>query len=108
MTRQLYLVASLIYMGIIFWFSSQPGDKVGIPAPWDKVVHTAVYGLLGWLLQTGLNRPLWAWSFAVAFGISDEFHQRFTLGRFFDLGDWLADSVGSAFGVWLAQNIRRP
>lgn len=101
--RWVYLVAALVYMGIIFWFSSQPGDKVGIPAPWDKLVHTAVYGLLGWLLGMGLNRPVWAWGVAIAFGISDEFHQRFTPGRFFDLGDWLADSVGSAVGVWLSR-----
>lgn len=104
MTRWPYLFAAVAYMGVIFWFSSRPGDQVGIPPPWDKVVHTGVYALLGWLLHKGLNQPWWAWGIAVLFGISDEYHQRFTPGRFFDYGDWVCDSIGAAIGVWFGQH----
>ena len=96
-----FLTAAALYMGAIFWFSSQPGDRVGIPAPWDKLVHAAVYAVLGGLLLRALNHPVWAWAIATAYGLSDEAHQYFVPGRMFDLGDWLADSVGAGLGVWL-------
>ncbi|MBM3842162.1 MAG: VanZ family protein [Verrucomicrobia bacterium] len=65
----------------------------------DKVVHFAVYGLLGTLAC----RPARTWRGAAvavlvtsAFGASDEWHQSFVPGRTAELADWVADSAGAA------------
>jgi VanZ family protein len=36
---------------------------------------------------------------AAAYGLSDEFHQRFVPGRFFDLRDLLADAIGAGLAA---------
>lgn len=102
-----FLTAAALYMGAIFWLSAQPGDRVGIPAPWDKLVHATAYAVLGALLQLGLGRPAVAWVAAALYGLSDEVHQYFVPGRMFDLGDWLADAVGAALGAYWALRWRK-
>ncbi|WP_018467266.1 VanZ family protein [Calidithermus timidus] len=97
--KRTYLALAGLHMALIFWFSAQPGDAVGIPAPWDKLVHAGVYALLGHLLTQGTQRPLFSWSLAVLYGLSDEVHQMFVPGRVFDLGDWLADAIGAALAT---------
>ncbi|RIH85742.1 VanZ family protein [Calidithermus roseus] len=103
-----YLALAGLQMALIFWFSAQPGDTVGIPAPWDKLVHAGVYALLGHFLAQGTQRPLFSWSLAVLYGLSDEIHQMFVPGRVFDLGDWLADAGGAALAIlaWSALSRR--
>lgn len=103
-----YLALAGLQMALIFWFSAQPGDTVGIPAPWDKLVHAGVYALLGHFLAQGSQRPLFSWSLAVLYGLSDEIHQMFVPGRVFDLGDWLADAGGAALAIlaWSALSRR--
>ncbi|PZA07390.1 VanZ family protein [Meiothermus sp. PNK-Is4] len=105
--RPLYLILALGWMGGIFYLSSQSGERVGIPSPWDKFVHAGVYGLLGWLLAKGSGSPRWGWAIAVAYGLSDEFHQSFVPGRQADVLDLLADSVGAFLGIHLPQKPRR-
>ncbi|WP_276955518.1 VanZ family protein [Allomeiothermus silvanus] len=120
MSRPLYLILALGWMGVIFYFSSQSGDRVGLPSPWDKFVHAGVYGLLGWLLGRGSGHPAsegpsapgwrrysWGWAIAVAYGLSDEFHQSFVPGRQADALDLLADSVGAFLGTHLLQKPRQ-
>lgn len=100
--RPLYLILALGWMGVIFYFSSQTGDQVGIPSPWDKFVHAGVYGLLGWLLARATGKAAWGWALAVLYGVSDEFHQHFVPGRQADVLDLLADAVGAFLGSRLA------
>lgn len=107
MSRPIYLILALGWMGVIFCFSSQSGDRVGLPSPWDKFVHAGVYGLLGWLLGRGSGHPAWGWAIAVAYGLSDEFHQSFVPGRQADALDLLADSVGAFLGTHLLQKPRQ-
>lgn len=99
--QPLYLLGAALYMALIFYLSAQPGDAVGIPAPWDKLVHGAAYALLGGLLQRALGKPALAWGIAALYGLSDEVHQHFVPGRRLDPADWLADCTGAAMGVWL-------
>lgn len=94
-----YLLLAGLHMALIFWFSAQPGDTVGIPPPWDKLVHAGIYALLGYLLVQGTRRALFSWSLSVLYGLSDETHQLFVPGRVFDLGDWLADASGAGVVV---------
>jgi VanZ family protein len=39
--------------------------------------------------------------FCSLYGISDEWHQSFVMGRYFDIGDWLADTSGAGLGMFL-------
>lgn len=67
----------------------------------DKVAHFGVFGLLATLVvrAPGL-RHAWVAVFAVSlFGISDEFRQSFTPGRFVEIADWVADTLGALTAV---------
>lgn len=66
----------------------------------DKVVHFAVYGLIGTLVCRAA-RPGWggacvAVAVVSAYGATDEWHQSFVPGRSSELADWVADTLGAA------------
>ena len=102
-------------MGLIFFFSAQP-DLPQAPGPWldmllKKTGHAVVYGVLAWLYQRALRQHLWGCrapailrvvsiGLAVAYGLSDEYHQTFVPGRNGNLLDVAVDGVG-ACGVML-------
>jgi len=72
----------------------------------DKVIHFFMFGLLGTLvLRTdSVWRQLrWRGWLAIAlvslFGIADEFRQSFTPGRFVEVADWMADTLGACVAV---------
>lgn len=68
----------------------------------DKVVHFAVYGLLGVLvcrLGRGVRATAVAILLASAYGASDEWHQSFVPSRSAEVADWFADTVGAAVVV---------
>jgi VanZ family protein len=70
----------------------------------DKLVHFAVYGLLGTLvarLGTGWRGAAVGLLVASAFGVTDEFHQSFVPHRSSDVKDWVADTLGAALAVTL-------
>lgn len=80
---------------------SQVVDVGGIPGL-DKVVHFAVYGLLGVLicrLGRGVRATAIAILLASAYGASDEWHQSFVPSRSAEVADWLADTLGAAVVV---------
>jgi VanZ family protein len=72
----------------------------------DKMVHAAIYGVLGAACLRALAGGRWSGvSLAVAagsvlaataYGATDEFHQWFVPGRSADVQDLLADLMGSA------------
>ncbi len=97
-------VPVVLWMAIIFGCSSVPklpiADRFDVN---DKALHAIGFGVLAALLWRALpgRRPGWiravtvvAW--AVLYGYTDEFHQRFVPGRTFDMKDIAADGVGSA------------
>lgn len=95
---------------LVFVLSSVPGrDLPAMPAEnFDKLVHAAVYGVLGalcllavlatWRLRAAVAATL-AVGLATIYGISDELHQLLTPGRSCDIHDVMADLVGSVIGV---------
>lgn len=101
-----------LWAGLIFAGSAIPGDGLP-PLPglqFDKLIHAAVYGVLGALALRALFRttrlpPVTAIFTAAAlaglYGASDEFHQLFTPGRSADLVDLLADVLGAVGGAVL-------
>ncbi len=113
---RLRLAPALAWSATIWWSSSRtwpearpvldglPGWLLAVLAvvPPDKVVHTAIYALLGALWRLGLRgrrASLQAWVFATAFGGLDEIHQSWVPGRSCDAWDLLADATGAAAAV---------
>jgi VanZ family protein len=79
----------------------------------DKVAHFGAYGVLGLLLGYGWlmagRRPGRAWllAFALLLGASDEYRQSKIPERSAELGDWVADALGAATGLYLAGRFGR-
>ncbi|MEN9663231.1 MAG: hypothetical protein RL324_2180 [Verrucomicrobiota bacterium] len=104
---------------IIFVSSSRSPlvDVGGIPGL-DKVVHFAVYGLLGVLLcrlGRGVRVTAVAILLASAYGASDEWHQSFVPSRSAEVADWFADTLGAtvvvggyAGSAWLRHGMETP
>jgi len=104
-----------VYAGGITWLSSQPSTN--LPAQLfvgeDKLVHMAIYGLLGALAARAAVRgqlgrhALWLYLACVAYGLFDEWYQQFTPGRSSDLLDAVADAVGAGAGFLLVLRYHR-
>ncbi|MEA2445276.1 MAG: hypothetical protein QOJ12_2568 [Thermoleophilales bacterium] len=95
----------LALMGLIYFLSAQPDLSTGL-GTWDlilrKLGHAAIFGalcFLWWraLRPTGLNgRALaTAWLIAVAYAITDEWHQTLVTGRHGTPVDVLIDAAGA-------------
>ena len=98
----IYWIISLLYMGMIFLFSSFPPPiKTPSFSFADKLAHLLAYGLLASLIYFALEKsrvnfhPIFI-PFLVAFlyGVSDEIHQYFVPGRNADVFDALANGLG--------------
>ena len=100
---------AILYSGIIFCVSSMPDVTIPLPeAQFDKFLHILGYLPFGFLIARGVGRTrpsvsgkkLWILVVLVTFvyGISDEYHQSFVLGRNFETFDAIADTIGGAIG----------
>ncbi len=115
----------LLWMALLFFLSAQP-DLPYAPGPWadtliKKIGHAVVYGVLAWLYLRALrwqleNRHsdgtqtvlrLLSAGLAVAYALSDEYHQTFVPGRNGNLFDVMIDGVGACAAMllhwWLAR-----
>ena len=104
----------LAWMGLLFVLSSQP-TLPSAPGRWDvllkKAGHVLAYGVLAWLYRRALCQRLGegrapatlrvvSIGLAVAYGLSDEYHQTFVPGRNGNLLDVAVDG-GGACGAML-------
>jgi len=99
----------LVCMGIIFFFSHQPGDRLDLPlfVGADKLSHAFAYGVLSLSVifafpkEFRVRRRGLVFGFAVLvsalYGVSDEYHQSFIDGRTTELADLVADAAGALF-----------
>ena len=107
-SRVLPLVAM---MATLFVLSHQPGDTLPLPAVvnLDKLLHLMAYTVLGLSFLLALS-PDWRARrpraaavatvlFCLAYGLSDEFHQRFVPGRFSGVDDLVFDTLGGLLAV---------
>ncbi len=101
--RLVYLAATVLWAGIIFYLSSIPDLASGLPSTIDlvlrKLAHITEYFILTWLLLEGLQpRSRWIMGLAIVLAIlysgSDEWHQNFVIGRNGNLRDLLIDGLG--------------
>jgi VanZ family protein len=104
------------WAAVIFVLSSIPGSAFPeVPGRYtDKVVHVALYGVLGLLVgralaaTTALGGPArvaLTCALATAYGITDELHQLFTPRRSCDWHDVVADALGGLVGGLLAATV---
>lgn len=103
----------LAWMGLIFYLSAQP-DLPQAPGVWldtliKKTSHALGYGVLAWLyrraLQGHIRNPdplrIVSVGLAVAYALSDEYHQTFVPGRKGNLLDVAVDGVGAGVAMLL-------
>jgi len=110
--RNLFLLCTLGWAGLIFYLSHLPGaDVPPLIFGMDKIVHAIVFGILGFFVLGAMRatvdgyrafQPWLAVILVIAYGVLDEFHQHFVPGRTPDIHDVMADAVGAMLGVWLS------
>lgn len=112
MSRLRPWLPALLWATAIFGLSSIPGRALPALPVWnvDKLVHAAVYGVLGALCWRGAHASfapgtarwrvvLIAVLLTSLYGIADEIHQMFVPNRAPDPNDVLADAVGGLLGA---------
>lgn len=82
------------------------------PAGADKLVHIALYGVLGWLTSRAVatitvRAAIGIFLVTSLMGAADEWHQRFIPGRAPATADWIADTIGAGTGILAFQTARR-
>lgn len=95
----LWGLATLGWMGGLWWLSAQPGSSVQIASPWDKLAHGSAYVVLGGLAGAGSGNARRGFMIAALYGAIDEAHQVFSPGRTSGFPDWFADLAGGLIGA---------
>jgi len=103
--KKYYLIAIIIYLIIIFYFSSIPVPKPFQNKP-DIILHFIEYGGLGFLFsgyftnnfkrKLNKNELFFIIIFIFLYALSDEFHQSFVKGRDSSIKDVIVDLVGGS------------
>jgi VanZ family protein len=94
----------LALMGVIFFLSAQPDLNSGL-GDWDfvlrKLAHMTEYGVLAllWWRALRTRSPLPAALIAIAYAVTDEYHQSFVAGRHGTPVDVLIDAAGIALAI---------
>lgn len=105
---------ALLLMAAIFGLSAQSNLSAPPAGMSDVSAHAIVYAGLGGLMLRALSNARWsgvtprsvgvAIALTVLYGVSDEYHQSFVDGRFAEVRDVMADTVGACCGaaaVWV-------
>ncbi len=113
MRDTLFFYAPLVLAPIaIFIGSAIPYPELPhfVVTMWDKFLHTVEYGVFGIILARAFaHQRRWPklrarWFIATIllasfYGVTDEFHQGFVPGRYVELLDWVADTLGGSIGA---------
>ena len=74
----------------------------------DKIAHVVVYAMLSLAFLFALSdkkyiswrsRVFYTLIFCLVYGVSDEFHQSFIIGRYTSFTDLVADGAGALAGI---------
>ncbi len=96
----------ILWAGLIFYFSSLPELKSGLDEEWDfalrKLAHAFVFAILTFLLFRAFLTHDLSWKtslilsviFSLLYALSDEWHQKFVIGREGRLRDVGVDAIG--------------
>jgi VanZ family protein len=109
---------AIAWMAFMFYLSAQP-SLPRLHGRFESILslgaHSFEYAILALLLRWAIRGPFptgsgsgashaacWAFVIAVAYGVTDEFHQHFVPGRHMDPLDLLMDAIGAAVVLWVA------
>jgi VanZ family protein len=106
-SRLVAVLAALYWMAMFAGTHAPPSDAPGIEI-WDKALHFCGYAGLAFLLSwcwavrrpLTLKRCLIVLAVLALYGAIDEISQM-PVGRDCELGDWLADILGAACGIFV-------
>jgi VanZ family protein len=102
-----------VYWITLFILTTIPVDSIPRLFEYqDKIEHFVAYGVLAFLLTLALffqkrsnllssKAFIFAFLFILAYGAVDELHQMIVPGRYCDLYDWFANSLGGSLGIGL-------
>ncbi|MES9965319.1 MAG: VanZ family protein [Candidatus Sedimenticola sp. 20ELBAFRAG] len=106
-----YLVAALLWMGVITLFSHQPGSSIRtvtwLSPQMTDLLHIPSYAMLTFLAWMGTREKFPGFATAVtgvllgilAFALLDEWHQSFIPGRTQSLSDIVNDLIGASVAL---------
>ncbi len=108
----------LFYCLFIYWLSDQTSLKPPFDFGFDfqdKFYHAGAYsimGLLAWRsfkhwISSPIILALVSIAFCSLYGLSDEWHQSFVVGRESDITDWIADTSGSVLAILSLYKLRK-
>lgn len=94
----IFVLSSIPHISTPGFFSFSNSDKIAHLGMYMPLGFLLFYALEEWPCFTGKATINQALIIGSLYGLSDEVHQLFVPGRYFDLGDLLADSSGIFFG----------
>ena len=110
MIKSLDALVLFAYCILIYYLSSQSQLPVPKLFSWqDKLEHFSAYALMGVLawrcfghyIDRIIILAITSFLFCSIHGGLDEYHQSFVAGRVSDITDWIADTLGGAFAIFL-------
>jgi len=110
MKKIVRFLPSIIWMGIIFYFSSRQTTGIGGDSYWGRFLilksfHIIEYGILAMLLFFAFNRQKNTILFSIIYAFSDELHQAFVDGRTATFRDIFFDLSGIFLGLFIIINL---
>jgi VanZ family protein len=103
--RLLCFAAVLAMTAQLLFLAEPPFASKVVQILWDKTVHFLFFGTMAFFLwiATAKRWPLAIWLTVAFIGAADETAQAYTPGRNSDFNDWLADGLGAAAALLIAQ-----
>ena len=112
----LRILPAIIFACIIFYFSSlsapfpeRPPEPaiLELKISWNDILHICEFALFAFLIAFGFISKIksrYLILFAIIYAFLDELHQHFVPNRYFDLYDFILDSIGVFLGflIYLA------
>ncbi len=107
----LKFIPSILCMALIFYLSSGPTDSVPIHDGtarflFFKSLHVIIYFLLYLSYYLATKNRYLSLIFTIFYGMTDEFHQSFVVGRTSKATDLIFDSLGGVLGLLLVARFR--
>ena len=105
--RLLCFIAALAMTAQLLFLAEPAFASQIVQVMWDKTVHFLFFGTIAFFLwiATAKRWPLAIWITVLLIGAVDETRQAYIPGRNSDVNDWLADGLGAAAALIIAQRV---
>ena len=116
MDNKLISQIAVYYTLILIILSLVPIPDLGLPRfkllEFDKLIHFIMYLIFaliwGLKIENFLERKMEISAYLILFGLGLEILQHvLPFGRYFDLGDFVANSIGVIFGVFILYYLKK-